>query len=466
MDNTMTDRPNILCIIDDQHRADYFSYAGARFVNTPNIDSLAAGGTVYDRCYCSYPICGPSRISLATGKNALRFGPAINPYLPLSMPTFYQRFRDRGYRVGCVGKIDLAKPDKHNGERGDRPCVFSYGFTHPCECEGKLHAAEAPEGEVYGPYGAYLRDKGKLETFRSDYESRRIAGGLHQADHDSVLATEDHEDAFIGRTTCSWIRTIPTDRPWYLLASFVGPHDPFDPPAEYAAKYRDKQVPAPIPASGSKPRSLAARRFIENDTDISTTRRQYCASIEFIDSQIGAILDTLEQTGQSENTIVVYTSDHGEMLGDQNTFLKAILYEPAIRVPLVIRTPRQCRNQAGPHTPGRHTNALVELLDLNQTLLEMCGLPCLQDTDSRSFAAVEQCGTNVHRDFITVANHDSTCIRTDRYKLIQNIGDIPELYDMETDPMETSNIAECQPEIVKQLGRTLYEAPYDVAWNI
>ena len=237
-------RPNLLFIMDDQHRFDYLGRAGADFVRTPNLDRLAAGGVHFEHCYSNAPVCAPARIALATGLQAHRFGGRDNSvFLPRNCPTYYQRLRDVGYRVGAVGKIDLAKPDTYNSD-GARPACFSWGFTHPHECEGKMHAGKGEE-TPFGPYTTYLNQQGLLEAFNADYARRRQQGFVLSA-WDSVLATEDFADSYIGQRAATWIEEVPDDFPWHLFVSFVGPHDPFDPPVEYGRRYRQAQMPAPV----------------------------------------------------------------------------------------------------------------------------------------------------------------------------------------------------------------------------
>ncbi len=245
MMNEKENQPNILFIMDDQHRFDWLSCAGADWVRTPNLDKLADRGVRFTRCYTNAPVCAPARIALATGQQVTRIGALDNnAFLPLSAGTYYQRLRDHGYYVGCVGKLDLAKPESYNGERGDRPVTYAWGFTHPVECEGKMHAGM--NKEVRGPYTAHLKSRGLLETFYDDYQRRRQRGWPIDT-CDSALPAEDFEDAYIGRRAAEWIDDIPDDFPFHLFVSFVGPHDPYDPPTEYADRYRDADMPAPIP---------------------------------------------------------------------------------------------------------------------------------------------------------------------------------------------------------------------------
>jgi arylsulfatase len=254
-----TSKPNILFIMDDQHRFDYLGSAATAgypdptgpgpAVRTPNLDRLTARGVHFTQCTTNCPVCAPARIGLATGLQPSRVGALDNAsYLPRSAPTYYQRLRDHGYRVGCVGKLDLAKPDGYNGRYGDRPCVYGWGFTHPEECEGKMHAGRSCPPQ--GPYTYYLQEQGLLQTFCEDYQDRAAQGWIKDAVRDSPLPTEAFEDTYIGRRAAAWIEAVPDDFPWHYFVSFVGPHNPFDPPTEYADRYRDAPMPEAIQEIG------------------------------------------------------------------------------------------------------------------------------------------------------------------------------------------------------------------------
>ena len=213
-------QPNILFIFDDQHRFDYLACAGAGFINTPNIDRLAERGVRFTHCCTNVPVCVPARIGLATGLQPCHLGSLDNSsYLPLHATTYMQRLRDHGCRVGCVGKLDLAKPDPYNGRRGDRPCVFGWGFTHPEECEGKMHAGTVPT--AHGPYGFWLEERGLLGRFHQDYAARSRPGWVKDALHDSVLPADAFEDAYIGRRAAQWLAEVPDDFPWHRYSSLL-----------------------------------------------------------------------------------------------------------------------------------------------------------------------------------------------------------------------------------------------------
>ncbi len=437
------DRPNVLFIMDDQHRYDYLGCVGAEFLQTPNLDRLARSGVRFSHCITNSPVCAPARIGLATGLQPCHVGALDNrAFLPLSVPTYYQRLRDHGYRVGCIGKLDLAKPDHYNGRHGDRPWVYSWGFTHPEECEGKMHAGGSAEPR--GPYNFYLQQKGLLQKFHRDYVERARKGWTVGASWDSVLPTEDFEDVYIGRRAAEWIENVPDDFPWHYFVSFVGPHDPFDPPAEYADLYREAEVPDPIQDDmEDKPDWVRGRAGAAEPAGIRQTRRQYCGSIAAIDDQVGRMLDALDRRGMMDNTYIVFTSDHGEMLGDHGLYAKSVAYEAALRVPLIV---------AGPDIPAEKTSdALVELIDLNPTVCELAGLPPQEGIDARSLVPLLQGEHQEHRAEAVSCIRNFRCIRTARYKLIDNHGGPDELYDLEEDPCELNNVAAAHPRIVRDL---------------
>ncbi|NKB65856.1 MAG: sulfatase-like hydrolase/transferase [Candidatus Latescibacteria bacterium] len=438
-------RPNLLFIMADQHRFDYLGAAGADFVRTPHLDRLAERGVRFDHCYTNAPICAPARVALATGLQAHRFGGVgNNVFLPRSRSTYYQRLRDAGYRVGCAGKLDLAKPEGDNSD-GARPHCFSWGFTHPVEIEGKMHAGQRL-GAPFGPYTAHLQERGQLQAFRDDYARRKQDWALSA--WDSVLETDDFADAYIGQRSAAWIDEIPDDYPWHLFVSFVGPHDPFDPPTEYAERYREAAMPAAVPVDlEGKPAYLHGRQTGATPEQIETCRRQYCAAIELIDDQVGQILASLERRGMVDNTWIVFSSDHGEMLGDHGAFTKGLAYDPSWRVPLLV---------SGPGLEGGQvSDALVELIDINPTLCDLAGLPLQQGLDARSFVPLLQGATTDHRSEVLSSLGHFRAVRDHDWKLIDNIGDCTELYDMHQDPEERRNLAPERADIVAQMRQRL-----------
>ena len=195
---------------------------------------------------------------MASGLQPSRLGCLDNSgRLPSGTTTYYQPTARRGYRVGCVGKLDLRKSEGYNGRYGDRPYAYGWGFTHPEECEGKMHAGSSPT--PIGPYTHYLADKGQLATFHQDYRQRAATSWITDC-RDSLLDSEDFADAYIGRRAAEWIASVPDDFPWHYFVSFVGPHDPFDPPTEYGDRYRAAPMPPAISDSlAGKPEWIRKR---------------------------------------------------------------------------------------------------------------------------------------------------------------------------------------------------------------
>jgi arylsulfatase len=449
-------QPNVLFIMADQHRADHLGCTGASHLRTPHLDRLAARGVRFTHSYTNCPVCAPARIGLATGLQPTRLGSLDNAsYLPRSVPTYYQRFRDHNYRVGCVGKLDLAKPSGYNGRYGDRPCVYGWGFTHPEECEGKMHAGSSPT--PIGPYTHYLYERGLLKRFYEDYGARKGRGWILDASHDSVLPADAFEDAYIGRRAAQWIEQVPDDFPWYDFVSFVGPHDPFDPPTEYADRFRGADVPPAIQDSmDGKPAYLQRRLVPATPDEVAVSRRQYCAAIELIDDQVGLLLDVLEVRGVLDQTYIVFTSDHGEMLGDHGLYTKSVPYDGAVHIPLLV---------AGPGIEGgRVSDALVELIDVHPTLCELAGLPLQENVDDRSFAGVLRGQQAEHRADVVTAIRNFRSIRTQRHALIENENDLTELYDLKADPQELENVAPQRPDLVRELSWRLRQRFLEGRW--
>lgn len=445
----MANRPNILFIFDDQHRHDYLGAAGASFINTPNLDRLAQRGVRFTQAATNCPLCAPSRMALATGLMPVRAGVLANDFgrVPHGLPTFYQRMRDHGYWTASVGKLHLG-PTGAPGPKGDPPGAYALGFTHPCECEGKMGAgyqAATPSG----PYTHYLHEKGLLEAFYQDYQ-QRIEAGWAWANWDSVLPAEAFEDAFIGRKATEWIRDVPETHPWMMFVNFVGPHSPFDPPTEYADRYRKAEMPDVVPTvMDGKPEWVRQRDHGFDREAVVAAQRQYCGAIEAIDDQVGEMLDALAERGMMDNTYIIFSSDHGEMLGDFGLYAKFVAYEGSLRVPLVV---------SGPGIEGgRVVDALVELIDINPTICELAGLVPQEHIDAQSFVPVLEGGATEHRSETASVIENFRCVRTREYKLIHNYNDVFELYDLVNDPRELNNISDERPAVFEELHGRLRE---------
>lgn len=458
------DRPNLLVIMADQLRHDWLSVCGTPGVSTPAIDGLSARGVRFTNLTTNSAICVPARLALATGLRPERINAWGNEaMLQPGDTTYYQRLRDSGYRVGIVGKLDLAKRDIYNGYRGDRPQVYSWGFTHPLEAEGKMHA-RGHAGKPLGPYGFWLQERGLFESFCEDYERRMAeifdalttssappyAGtGLYR---DSVLPSDAFEDVWLGERAVEWIQTVPDDFPWHLFVSFVGPHDPFDPPTEWADQFRDAPVPDHVAAvEAGRPGYVWPSRWGLSSEEVRAARRQYSAATALIDAQVARILDVVRKRGLEDNTYVVFTSDHGEMLGDLGLFEKSVAYDPAMRVPLIV---------VGPDIAPGVVDAPVELADLNPTLCDLARLTTQPGLDARSFTPLLRNDTSSAARTVAVCSQQHyRAIRSTTHKYIANRNthrfsrpdDPDEVYDLIADPYETRNLVVEDPETADRI---------------
>ncbi len=468
----MAIRPNILLLLADQLRADWL---GSRpdTAETPHLDRLLDRSTVFPRAICNGPVCAPSRASLSAGVYGFRFGSTSNRNAyPLRQPTFYQALRRAGYRVGLAGKMDLHKPDHYYGRFGDRPEMLHLGFTDICETEGKMNAARArsepsagrgrPAAARYtfhrpddlaGPYQHYLWERGLLAGFAQDAQPRKESLPVW-ASAPAVLPDEAHLDRFIGRAALGLLERWTGEEPWFLCVSFSGPHDPWDAPASSLERYAQWVYPQPPPDPMTGKPDWVRRRQARQSAGLTAealqcVKRHYAANLSVIDEQVGTILEEVERRGQDGRTVVIFASDHGEMLGDHGLFQKAIMYEAALRVPLSVSLPGQVRPRSNP--------ALVELVDLHPTILECAGLPYLRgELDGRSMLPLLAGGDPAaHKTFQFSHLERCRAVCDGRYKLIDHVNGPRELYDLDADPGELENRAEAEPEQVRRLGAAL-----------
>ncbi|RTE05433.1 sulfatase family protein [Paenibacillus whitsoniae] len=457
--------PNILMIMVDQYRSDWMSCAGTSYVHTPHIDRIAGGGVRFVQASCNSPVCGPSRSSIAAGLYPHRIGNLENfVNYPVEQPTYYQALRQAGYRVGIVGKSDLHKGDHFYGLNGDLPIMYHLGFTHPHETEGKMNAAfrrnhlmnfdldTGDDAHIAGPYQHYLREHGQLDAFVEDYRQRFDGWNYYNATP-SPLPAEHFHDSYIGRKSCEFIEQAPDDAPWHLFVSFVGPHDPWDAPAEYAEAFADRTFPDSIRDDHSGKPEWVKKKSKKQTADmteahLTQVKRQYAAAIQLIDDWVGRMLDTLARKGLADNTVIIFCADHGEMMGDHGLFQKNTMYEGALRVPLIIADPRKTTTGTSP--------ALAEMVDLYPTIMELCGIQYAQSRlDGVSLVPQLQDNPPPHKPYQLSELTNTRMIFDGRYKYIENHNDAMELYDLQEDPQELRNLAKERPETVRSLMKSM-----------
>ncbi|AMV34667.1 Choline-sulfatase [Pirellula sp. SH-Sr6A] len=437
-------RPNVLFIISDDLNNMLGCY-GDPLAKTPNIDRLAARGVRFDRAYCTFPLCGPSRNSMLTGLYPNSTGILANAQIfRQTIPTHRslpQAFRNAGYFVTRIGKLY-----HYNVPRS----IGTNGHDDPGSWEMEINPAGVDrlveEPQIYsltpGQFG------GTLSWFASPEPDAKHTDGLMASDAEWVLER------------CS----KQNDRPFFLALGFFRPHTPYVAPKTYFSKYPRESMPVvqgidedqkdiPAPGLGSYKREQDKL----TDELRQEARQAYLASISFMDSQVGRVVDTLDRLKLSENTIIVFTSDHGYHMGEHGLWQKMSLFEESARVPLLIVTPNSKQAGQVAKTPVSH-------VDLYPTLAELCQVPtqdALQgeslvpilnapETKGRGWAltqvmrgggqAAAAVTTNVGADGKRFFGYS---LRTDRYRYTEWAeGERGrELYDHDKDPHEIRNLA-------------------------
>jgi choline-sulfatase len=397
------DRPNVLFVFTDQLRPDWFSWNPDVPVRTPTLERLADRGVRFDDAICPSPVCNPSRACLATGMEYDRCGVRANVEdLPLDRPTLYERLRDEaGYHVMGCGKFDL-QTKFPCGLSGDHE-IDRYGFSAGRFTPALNSTVQRIEGDLNDaprdPYTAYLDQEGLLETHVEDYR-RRDAAGQWTATFPTPLPQEAYYDDWITRAGIDLLEQAPADQPWFLEVNLQNPHHPWDVTEEMHGWYRDPDVDFPAP--------------VDSDLDVSAedhqeVRRNYAAMVEHLDQCLARFLEHLEERGELEDTLVVFTSDHGEMLGDHGQWQKLSPLHASIGVPLVV---------AGPGVADQDPRSEpVTILDLHATFLEGAGIDP-GDVDSRSMADAFA-GGETPREVVCSGLSSWRLAYDGRYKLIE-----------------------------------------------
>lgn len=399
-------QPNVLVIITDQHRADHVGFGGNTVVRTPHLDALAARSTVFDRAYVANPVCSPNRSSIITGRMPSSHGVIFNDRsLGWGASTFVRSLRSAGYRTALIGKSHFQVGlDRHGIPPG--PPVPAVGDAHPDEVYGYEFPERYFDDDFVDPDDFY-----GFATIELALDHGARFGGHHLrwalergASFDEVVvpmtnqapgtrrsprwwqiyqppyAAELHSTNFVAERTMATIEEAAAgDQPWMVWASFPDPHHPMVPPGpwfdrhdpddmEVPATFDDPLAEAPPHVQGIRakgPRKMWPFPFGTDDRRlVQEALAATYGMIELIDDGVGRILATLDRVKASDNTIVVFTADHGDMMGDHGLMLKGNLhYQGVARVPLTIAAPGQA--------PGR-SPALASSIDLAPTILDLC----------------------------------------------------------------------------------------------
>jgi arylsulfatase A-like enzyme len=445
----MTTRPNILWICTDQQRWDTLGVYGNPWTTTPNLDRLGAGGVVFEHAYAQSPVCTPSRASFLTGRYPRTTGCRQNGQSISAEEVLVTRtLADAGYVGGLSGKLHLSVCHPSATPGTERRVADGYD---------EFHWSHHPDPDwPTNEYAHWLRGQG------TEYRRTPVAGSAYV---EAGMPEQYHQTTWCAQKAIDFIEANARfEHPWVFSVNMYDPHHPFDPPPEYLRPYLDRLAGIPLPdyvegELDGKPafQGIDHRGAYGGTTRYAFTgmdaddhrllRAAYWAMCDLIDVQVGRMLDALEQTGQLEDTLVVFMTDHGEMLGDHGIYLKGpYFYEQAVHAPLILSWP-------GTIGAGRRSSALVEFVDIAPTLLDAAGLPRQPGMQGRSLwpMLMGRAGLDDHRDDVYSEYYNAmpwhrdpaphvTMVRTTTHKLTVAHGlGTGELYDLREDPGEHVN---------------------------
>lgn len=441
-------RPNILWICSDDHAAYVTGCYGNRIVRTPNIDRLAAEGIRFDRAFCNSPICTASRQSFITGRYPRTVGVTLlQTPLPQSEVTLAEMLKEAGYETAAYGKMHFNSQLRHGfDERLDIPDWRKWLNSQP--------KRPLPAGVSVLPQWRPFKDPARiwLNSMSWPYGAwDSEMSGTYFAQKAAEFLVRHH------------------DRPFFLMVSFYEPHSPFHFPVEYRGRHKPDEFTVPEVGPEDDDQIPAIFRDLTDDEKRGINVAYY-TSVEFMDKNVGIVLRALRESGLDDRTLIIYTGDHGYMLGHHGRFEKHCSFDPAISAPLIMRYPPLIK-------PGSASKALVEFVDIVPTILEICGIPVPERVQGKSLLPILKGETVAHRPYVIVeyAHNDEICLRDERYKFVYIRGKrsrddgydpgrpLPgvtlKLFDLVKDPGEFYNLAKNPEhhERVQQYLRILAE---------
>ena len=415
---------NVLFLCSDEHSPHALGCYGNNAIQTPHLDALASRGITFSNAYCASPICCPSRASLATGRYIHRLGTWDNatPYDGTQADSWGHRLQAQGYPATTFGKLHYEKTEGATGFDERNPIYFSPGSP----------------AEVYGLARHITPDIPKMRQHVLDASAREVPYTAYD------------------RKTCNqavhWLKDVAPylNKPWATFVSFAHPHFPFGAPAEFVNKYSPDKVPFPIQGKpeewANNPAINRLRKIFNLDTPLSEAEIRnavavYYGMVSFMDDLVGQVITALYESGLSNNTLILYTSDHGEMHGEHGLWYKGVMYESSVRVPLIV---------AGPGIPvGKVSRTPVSHVDIYPTIIQATGADdAEQDTDLPGASLLQTSDkANQNRAVFSEfhglgATNAVFMIRTDRWKYNHYVGFPPQLFDMQKDPDEVHNLAD------------------------
>jgi arylsulfatase A-like enzyme len=428
---SIADHPNIILILTDQQRWDAMGAYGNRVIQTPNMDRLASQGAVFERAYAAHPMCAPTRAAMMSGYPAAH--PAHHEHSRILHPdrTVPARLGQAGYRTQGIGKFHFVPEWKRT----------VIGFDDVLFSEEMRWLAFAPSSEDvdFDDYDRYLLRHGLF-----GWQKPQEIGFNEMKPLVNHLPREHHVTQWCGDRTVEWLQSAAgTEQPYLLWCSFVKPHVPYDAPEHLKDLYNPADMPPPWRRDGELDqwtfyRDLHHQRELDLYSRAARDRglAYYYANITFIDEQIGRILDTVEASGQADNTIIIFSSDHGDLMGDHDQWFKQLGYEGSTHVPLLVRAP-------GRIPPGTRVDTPVSHLDIPQTILELGGATNTNE-DRFGLNLLDLATGRKTRDAVVSQYNRGYgfyyCHRRWKYHFYPN-GGYEELFDMHNDPRELNNLA-------------------------
>lgn len=439
----MSKKPNIIFIITDQQRYDTINALGYDYMETPNLDRLVNEGVTFTNCYVTGASCVPARASLFKGVYPHTSGILKNA--DSWQHSWVENLRDGGYNTVNVGKMHTWPLNT--------PC----GFNHRFVVENKDRFLEGRH--FYDEWDKACRARGMVKQQRVLYRQREdykeaMGAFLWELDEDM------HSDFFVGNFAKWWLKEFPNKEPLFMQIGFPGPHPPYDPTPEYAERYINKEIPmqeysqVDIDSQPEPYKNLMIHNTeVDHDSIVHTLtptheqrhkqRAYYLANVTMIDEKIGEIMQTLEEEGYLEDSIIVFTSDHGDCLTDHGHTQKWTMYDQVNRMPCIVWAPKYFEG-------GRKIDTLIQQMDLAPMLLEMAGVEIPQEFEAKSVLPLLRGEQSKIRDYVFCEqgrdDHFETCdfmtmVRDERYKLTHFVDrEDGLLFDLKHDPNEMYNL--------------------------
>lgn len=417
-----TKQPNILFLFTDQQRHDTIGALGNPTIRTPALDRLAREGTAFTQAFTPSPVCMAARCSVVTGLPPHETGCTANNPMPQDRPSFMQRLSEQGYQTTGIGKMHFS-PDPY----------LDWGF------EQRIYSEEgATPGDEFM---AYLVEQG----YGHVQDVHGVRGEYYYIPQPSQLPAERHHTHWIADRSIDFLENRDQDRPFFLWSSFIKPHPPFENPTPWNKLYRAPEMLPPFRPDGYE-NLLTYWNRIQNrykyrdagidDNLMRTMRAAYYAAISFIDYNVGRILDALGD--EIDNTLIIYSSDHGELLGDYGSVGKRSMLDAGVRVPMLARYPQQ-------FAPGARIDAPTSLLDIWPTALHAAGAESVHSSGEGEALHRVADGSTARKVVFSQFSEGRFglyMVTDGRFKYIYSAADEKEwLFDRQRDPSESHNFA-------------------------